>query len=94
MDEFLGTIKQFAFMFETQGWMICHGQTIGIAQNQALFALLGTQFGGDGQTNFKLPDLRKKDANGQYLRQGDLLPDGTPYIESYICVEGIFPSRQ
>jgi len=71
MDEFIGTIKQFAFMFETQGWMICHGQT-----------------------NFKLPDLRKKDANGQYLRQGDLLPDGTPYIESYICVQGIFPPRQ
>jgi len=81
-------------MFETQGWMACHGQTVGIAQNQALFALLGTQFGGDGQTNFKLPDLRKKYANGQYLRQGDLLPDGTPYIESYICVQGIFPARQ
>lgn len=94
MDEsYLGTILQFGFNYPTRGWTTCHGQLLAIAQNQALFALLGTTFGGDGVVTFALPDLRKKKLDGSYYSQGERLPDGTPYIESYICIEGLFPSR-
>ena len=57
MDEFIGIIKLFAGNYEPRGWMFCHGQTLSIAQNQALFAILGITYGGDGVTTFKLPDL-------------------------------------
>lgn len=57
-DPFLGQISTTAFDFAPRGWALCHGQLIPINQNQALFALLGTQFGGDGRTTFALPDLR------------------------------------
>jgi microcystin-dependent protein len=51
-------IEAFSFNFAPRGWALCAGQTLPIAQNQALFALLGTTFGGDGRTTFNLPDLR------------------------------------
>jgi microcystin-dependent protein len=57
-EPFVGQIEAFAFAFAPRGWAACNGQTLPINQNQALFSLLGTQFGGDGITNFKLPDLR------------------------------------
>ncbi len=94
MDEFLGTISQFGFNFPIRGWYVCHGQLLSVNSNQALFALLGTTYGGNGVTTFALPDLRKKDASGNYYVQGEIMPDGTPYIESYICTQGIFPPRQ
>jgi len=55
---FLGEIMLVAFNFAPKGFALCNGQLLPINQNQALFALLGTQFGGNGQTNFALPDLR------------------------------------
>ena len=55
---FLGEIRLFGFNFAPRGWAFCQGQLIAIAQNSALFALLGTIYGGDGQTTFALPDLR------------------------------------
>jgi microcystin-dependent protein len=58
MEEFLGTIKAFGFNFSPRGWMFCNGQLLSISQNSALFALLGTIYGGDGQNTFALPDLR------------------------------------
>ena len=58
MDEFIGVIKLFAGNFAPNGWMFCQGQTLPISQNTALFSLLGTQYGGNGQTTFMLPDLR------------------------------------
>jgi microcystin-dependent protein len=58
MDPFVGEIRLFAFSVIPRGWLACQGQTLAVAQNQALFALLGTIYGGDGKTNFKLPDLR------------------------------------
>ena len=57
-DPFLGEIELYAFNFEPKGFAQCNGQIMSIAQNTALFALLGTQYGGDGQTTFALPDLR------------------------------------
>lgn len=55
---FLGEVRLFGFGFAPVGWRACDGSLIGIAQNEALFALLGTTYGGDGQTTFALPDLR------------------------------------
>jgi microcystin-dependent protein len=66
---FLGQIEIFAFNFAPQGWAQCNGQFLPISQNQALFSLLGTTFGGNGQTTFQLPDLRSRVPvcmNGKY----------------------------
>ena len=55
---FLSEIKIFSFGFAPRGWALCAGQLLPINQNQALFSLLGTTYGGDGRVNFALPDLR------------------------------------
>jgi len=57
-ESYLGEIRMFAGNFAPQGWAFCNGQEISIAENEALFALLGTTYGGDGQTTFALPDLQ------------------------------------
>jgi len=57
-EPFLGEIQLFAGTFAPRGWALCNGQLLPIAQNQALFAILGTNYGGNGQTTFALPDLR------------------------------------
>ncbi|CAM3820301.1 MULTISPECIES: phage tail protein [Pseudoalteromonas] len=59
-DPFMSEIRPFAFDFAPKGWAWCDGQLLAISQNQALFSLLDTQYGGDGRTNFKLPDLRSR----------------------------------
>jgi microcystin-dependent protein len=56
-DQFIGEIRIFAGNFAPQGWAFCNGQIMSISQNTALFSLLGTQFGGDGKSNFALPNL-------------------------------------
>jgi microcystin-dependent protein len=55
---FLGEIKIISWNFAPRGWAFCNGQLLPINQNQALFSLLGTQYGGNGQTTFALPDFR------------------------------------
>ncbi len=57
-NQYLGEISPVAFGFAPKGWAQCNGQILPINQNQALFSLLGTTFGGDGVTTFALPDLR------------------------------------
>ena len=57
-EPFLSEIKIMSFNFPPRGWALCNGQLLPINQNQALFALLGTTYGGNGQTTFALPDLR------------------------------------
>jgi microcystin-dependent protein len=59
-DPFLGEIKIMSFNFAPKGWAMCNGQFLPINQNQALFALLGTTYGGNGQTTFALPNLRTR----------------------------------
>ncbi len=59
-EPFLGEIKMFAGNFAPRGYAFCSGQILSIAQNTALFALLGTQYGGNGQTTFALPDLQNR----------------------------------
>ena len=64
MTPFLGQITLFPYNFAPVGWAFCQGQLLPISQNTALFSLLGTQFGGNGTSNFALPDLRGRIANG------------------------------
>lgn len=57
-EPFVAEIRIMSFSFPPKGWALCNGQLLPIAQNQALFSLLGTTFGGDGRVNFALPDYR------------------------------------
>lgn len=59
-EPFLSEIRLMSFNFPPKGWALCDGQLLPINQNQALFSLLGTTFGGDGRVNFALPDLRAR----------------------------------
>jgi microcystin-dependent protein len=81
MDPFLGEIRLFPYNFVPKGWAACNGSLLPISQNTALFSLLGTMYGGDGRTNFALPDLRE---------QGPLPADTGTYC---IAIQGMFPSR-
>ena len=79
MDPFLGQIELFPYGFSPRYWAPCDGRLLSINEYQALYALLGTKFGGDGTTTFGLPDLRNA-AIG-------------PYNQYYISLQGIFPQR-
>jgi microcystin-dependent protein len=57
-EPFLSEIRMMSFNFPPKGWALCNGQILPINQNQALFSLLGTTYGGDGRTNFALPNLQ------------------------------------
>src|SRR5215208_3426463 len=61
-EPFLSEIRIMSFIFAPKGWALCNGQLMPINQNQALFSLLGTTYGGDGRVNFALPDLRGRSA--------------------------------
>lgn len=69
-DPFLGEITIFAGNYAPQGWAFCNGQLLPIAQNTALFAILGTTYGGDGINNFALPDLRGRAPVGAGIGPG------------------------
>jgi microcystin-dependent protein len=69
-EPFLGEIRAVGFSYAPSGWAFCDGSLLPIAQNTALFSLLGTTYGGNGQTNFALPDLRGKIAVEQGQGQG------------------------
>lgn len=79
-DPFLGEIRAVGFNFAPRGWYPCDGRLLSIAQNSALFAILGTTYGGNGQTNFALPNL-----------QGNaLVSQGTgPGLSQYVLGESI-----
>lgn len=57
-DAFIGEIRSFGFHFAPANWMFCNGQLLGISQYQALFAIIGTTYGGNGTSNFALPNLQ------------------------------------
>ena len=78
VEALIGTIQLFPYSFAPRGWSSCEGQTLSIMQNQALFALIGCTYGGDGRTTFALPNLK------------GAAP--LPTIKYYIAVNGIFPS--
>jgi microcystin-dependent protein len=74
MEAFMGTIMAVGFNYAPRGWMFCNGQTVPIQQNSAMFALLGTMYGGDGVTTFGLPDLRGRVAVGSQGNGPGLAP--------------------
>jgi microcystin-dependent protein len=85
VDPFVGEIRIMGFNFPPTGWATCDGQLLPLSQNTALFSLLGTMYGGDGRSNFALPDLEGRAAMmwgaGPGLtdrRQGE--PGGTPTV--------------
>ena len=71
-EPFLAEVKMMGFNFPPRGWAFCDGQILPINQNQSLFSLLGTTYGGDGRTTFGLPDLRGRTAvhEGEGLTRG------------------------
>ena len=79
MDPFFGTISLLAIGYAPPGWLLCDGRTIQISSNQAMFALLGTKFGGDGKSTFGIPDLRGKEP--------------APNMAYYIAMIGTWPER-
>ena len=78
-DSYIGTIMLVGFNFAPTNWAFCDGQLLPIMENQALYSLLLTTYGGDGQTTFALPKLN-----------GDALQPGLKYI---ICLNGMYPNR-
>jgi microcystin-dependent protein len=82
MDEILGMIKLFGGNFAPKGWFECKGQTLAINGNEALFSILGTQYGGDGRTTFCLPNLVDKCPT-----------DTVKELRYIICYQGIYPER-
>ena len=84
-EPFLGEIKLVSFNFAPRGWAYCDGQMLPINQNQSLYSLLGTTFGGDGRTTFALPDLRGRTpihrGEGYILGQGEGLETVTLTVD-------------
>lgn len=105
MDQTVGEIRIFAGTFAPTGWAICNGALLPISENQALFTIIGTTYGGDGQTTFALPDLR----NRAPVHQGGSLQLGQqaaavaaagqqqspPWLDVnfIIALEGIYPTQ-
>lgn len=77
MEPYLGEIRVFAFGTIPRTWLPCNGQILAVAQNQALFSLLGTTYGGNGSTTFALPDLRGAAMVGTGAQFGLNLPLGS-----------------
>jgi microcystin-dependent protein len=71
---FVGEIKLVSFSWAPKGWAICNGQLLPINQNQPLFAVIGTTYGGDGRTTFALPDFRARTP----VHRSQVLPPGAP----------------
>ena len=101
-EPFLSEIRIFSFNFPPKGWAFCNGQLLPINQNQALFSLLGTTYGGNGQTNFALPNLRGRasihegsgftlgQAGGQSAHTVTIseMPTHTHFQNSNMCIGG------
>ena len=87
MEMYLGQLFQIVCDWAPEGSMWCEGQELQVQQNPALFSLVGTKFGGNGQTTFKLPDLRPMGFDGKPD------PNWKWGLRTAIVVSGIYPSR-
>lgn len=87
---YIGEIRMFAGNFNPNGWMFCEGQLLPISENEALFQLIGTMYGGDGESTFALPDLR-----GRIPLHFGTGPDGVTYQQAEAAgVESVTLSTQ
>ena len=95
MDPYIGEIRCFSFGWAPTGWFLCNGQVLAIQQYQALFSLIGTTYGGNGTTNFQLPDLRGRVplgfGQGAGLANYDL--GGAGGVEQVTLVSGQLPAH-
>ncbi len=83
MDPMLGEIRLFPYPYAPVGWLACQGQILNIVDNEALFSLLGTTYGGNGSVTYALPDLRAKNP-----------ATGSAEVVGYcVCVNGVYPPR-
>jgi microcystin-dependent protein len=89
-DPFLGEIQWVSFNFAPKGWTLCNGQLLPINQNQALFSLLGTTYGGDGRVTFALPDLRGRVPISQ---GGSFVLGETPGAEAVTLTQAQLPTH-
>ncbi len=80
VDYLIGQIALFPYGFAPRGWMLCNGQLLQVSQNNALYSLLGSRFGGNDKTTFAIPNL-----------QGAEPQPGTAY---YICTAGLYPAKE
>ncbi|MGG1946291.1 tail fiber protein [Trinickia sp. NRRL B-1857] len=94
-DPFIGEIRMAGFNFAPTGWAQCQGQTIAISQNQALFALLGTVYGGNGVSNYQLPDLRGRTpvGMGQGLGLSNIDIGESDGVENITLTSGNMPQH-
>lgn len=88
IEPIVGQIAMFAGNFEPRGWYFCDGRTLSVQQNYVLFSIIGTMYGGDGVSTFKLPDLRQRVPVGQGLAlgskvMGEMAGSETTQILSY-----------
>jgi microcystin-dependent protein len=93
-EPYLGEIRMFGGNFAPRGWAMCDGQSLSIAENDALYALLGTTYGGDGQVTFNLPDLRGRVPAHQGSKSGQSYTIGqVAGVESVILIANQLPSH-
>ena len=85
---YIGMVKLVSRKFDSPGWFVCEGQTLPISQYDRLFSLIGTTYGGDGRTTFKLPDMRDPANPGHHKGFGSDQP-----LKYIICLQGIYPTR-
>lgn len=90
---FIGLVSLFGFNFAPRGWALCDGQLLPINQNQALFSLLGTTYGGNGTTNFALPDLRGRAPMGALGGSGTTSLGDTLGVESVTLATTELPTH-
>jgi len=90
-ESYIGTIVKLPSRMQVKGWIPCHGQSLQIQFYSALYALIQNTYGSESVLTFKLPDLRQKREDGSYYSVGEVMKDGTHYMDSFICVEGVFP---
>lgn len=100
MEVFLGQIIMMAINYTPEGFLPCNGQLLPIQQNAALFSLLGTTYGGDGKTNFALPNLMNqmpmmvnKNINGVTTDHDSSISLPVTKVQYFIAIQGLFPSR-
>lgn len=74
MDPFIGEVRWFAFNLAPQGWAPCNGALLSISENQVLFALIGTTFGGDGRTTYALPTVAAQDGLNPFIALQGVFP--------------------
>jgi microcystin-dependent protein len=93
MENFISQVIYMPFSWQMEGYLPCRGQIMDISHNQALFSLLGTNFGGDGQSTFALPDLRPWSDSGPDYGHRVRREWNPGELVAHICLNGVYPAH-